>query len=331
MLYSEVTAICKDRGIIDNVFDYSNDDYNEDFAKFFHFGQGAFEQYKHYNIQPGIFVFNETISLNARAGFVKEHYVIDYNMGTLWFTITNFKQRPELLDLPDMERFKLVDSVSDYPINELWHQACLVYTYYHEFGHLIQKMSSLTKAEWINEENDLQNAYSQLQHVLEFDADVFSTLCSATTTVQYMDKWLDGKEIDDYENFVGLMSGVLFIYLMSFSSMNRELYFKQFTHPHPIIRISIITFVINDHVEKLLRKKNCNNMQTDKDRTLAVAFEVAEILAVELNLQFENFKIQYMQNSTEIQSYISELWGLMVELPNGAFNKWNEHAINIKK
>lgn len=331
MLYSEVKAICEDRGIIDNIFDYSNDEYREDFAKLFYFGQGAFEKYNHYNIQPGTLVFNDTFELNARAGFVKDHYVIDYNMGTVWFTITNFKNRPDLLDLPRMKRFKNVDSVSDYPIHELWHQACVVYTYYHEFGHLIQKRSGLTNAEWMNEENSLHNEYAQLQHVLEFDADVFSALCSGTHVLQYLDKWLDGKTIEDYENFVGLMSGVLFIYLMSFPSMNRKLYFKEYSHPHPIIRITIITFLINDHVDQLLQKKIYKNIKIDKKNTLSIAFDVAEILAAELNLQFENFKIQYKDYSAKIQSYIDELWDLMGELPNGAFNRWNEHAKNIKK
>lgn len=330
MLYDDVKAICKSYGIISNVFDFTKDDFMVEYLKLFEFGQGAFNKYIHFDVQPGLFIFNDSFTLNARAGYVKNHYVIDYNMGTVWFTMTNFFKRPDLLNLNEMQGFKRLARISDYPINELWHQACVIFTFYHEFGHLIQKRCGSNDAGWMNGEINQNNGYTQLKHLLEFDADVFSALCFATHIFQYIDKWLDGKVIKDYEDFIGLMGAVLFLYLLSFSSMNNKLYFKVYSHPHPIIRILNIISILNDHLEQILFEKTSKKVNINKRNTILIAIKVAEILSTKLNLPFDDFKQQYLRNYKKIGDYIRELWNEIEKLPNGSFNRWNEHAFNVK-
>ena len=310
------------------------DDYRElpiekEFQSLFNFFQGNIYKYCEFGIEPGIFFFNTTTTLNAFAAKWKDHFIISFNKGTVIFLDQKFKSQTNILKVEGLEDYIEAESKSDYPLNKLMYQLCNYYIFYHELGHLIQKSDGLD--EMLNEDIVTKATFNIQDHILEYDADLFSSICLGTHLYQYIDEWSCPKASDkEIENIISSVTASIFLLLLSFNSAKKNLYFEEESHPHPIIRIIGILYVITDYIELLSKEKKV--IVLDRTNITQGIFEVAEKIAdrVLYGDAITNFKDVFMDNTEAISSYNMKLLSLVKTYTNSAYNRRNE-KINKQK
>lgn len=197
-----------------------------------------------YGIKSTYFFFKRHPNANGVAKKHADYYLIEIHSGTI------FKLK-KIFDF-ELPKDVLLDSFIqkvDVPVCELMYQFAFEFTFYHELGHLVQFSS---------DGNDgvikqfTRGAYDYKKHLLEIDADTFSAVSLATHLIQYADK----HRITSREDLMYLVkvscSSILF-YLVNFQASKDEIYYKESTHPHPVVRIFKIIGSIVGH---LLQKFN---------------------------------------------------------------------------
>lgn len=295
------------------------------YNKLFEFAQGTIDRSSHFGIVPGIFVFETCTDINAYAGKHDDIFIIRYCIGTLNFLLNNFQYRPDIINADFFSEYRDLELNSNYPLNDLLFQSCSTFTLYHEFGHLIQKSDFLVNG--LHEELSGTQSFDLNRHVLEIDADVHAAKCVAGHCHQYIRDWIDSYTAKDVEDFVSFISAGIFVYLMNFPSMQRPLYFKEYSHPHPIVRIVIIIAHVADYFEFLIKNKS-SELKINKGKIITNCFVLTEKLCQLLgSAHLVNlFKNSFQDHGNDIFAYADELIEEVNKLDRSAHKKWNEYG-----
>jgi hypothetical protein len=309
-----------------DIFDFSETPFQEEFDKIFKFYTETLERNKFYGITPFLFFFKNDTTVNAAASKYNDHFIIFINSGLIMRLIQRFRDNKNLLNatkVPDMVQFeKKLDS----QIHELMYQHTVHFSFYHELAHLIQKSQFLIQSlqEEITENVD---AISR-RHLLEFDADRFSSLSIGTHIVQYATTSFD-KELNS-ENLQKLLvvfcSSTLF-YFISFSSSTTELYYIKNSHPHPIIRLLLVVMhTINYCLDWFKNRRVTIDVSINEvlNETLLYSERIATSSFGE-NL-ISRYREIWSSNAHEITDYLTKVKALEVNDPELATYKWNYFA-----
>jgi len=304
------------------VDDYRDLPIEDEFQKLFNFFQGNIHKHYGYGIKPGLFFYNSNVTLNAFAARWKDHFVISFNKGAVIFLDQKFKSQTDLIKVEGLEDYIDAESKSDYPLNELMYQLCSNYIFYHELGHLIQKSDGL--AEMLNEDIVTKGSFRIQDHILEYDADLFSSICLGTHLYQYIYNWCRDATDEEAEKIISAVAASIFLLLLSFSSAKKELYFEEESHPHPFIRIIGILYVITDYIELLSKKKR--EIKLNRSRMIQQAFEIAEKISDKVLVagSILNFKETFAGNSAAITTYNKKLQTQVKAYDNSAYNRRQE-------
>jgi len=91
--------------------------------------------------------------------------------------------------------------------------------------------------------------------------------------------------------------------------MDEPIYFKQYSHPHPIIRILNIINNIAGYAVHLADEKGIPDFVPDKDRILKIFIEVGEELSASmlLGVPFQKFVGELMLYRGTATRYINDL------------------------
>lgn len=226
----------------DEIFDYELSPYRNEFDAAFTFYQEVLHRHNHLDIEPSYVFYKNNFSVNAIATKQNGIGLIGIHMATLVHLIKRYKERTDLLIDTGNNKFIEFEKQLNTPINELIYQLSCHFTFYHEMAHLVQKSEFLV--EELSEINDASEEFSQRHHVLEIDADRFSSLYLARHLIQYVKDNIELNEIkinrDQLENLLVIFCSSAFFYLLSFPTNNMEIYYESHKHPHPAVRISII-------------------------------------------------------------------------------------------
>jgi hypothetical protein len=251
----------------DDVFEYDLSPFSDEFDEIFDFYTETLHINNDYGIEPNIIYFNNHTSINARATKNRDHFVVSMNMGTVVGLINMFKLKSDLLN-PEihLELIELEKSL-DVSINILMYQNLIHFTFYHELAHLIQKSSNLEFGLYENIVD--QEDYAFTRHVLELDADEYSTFSIGTHLVQYSNK-IFGNDItqEQFENLIVINGCSIYLYLKSFKSNVHDIYYFEKTHPHPTIRITSIIFTLIQYCNIYIKEKNIDIEQLEPGKIL---------------------------------------------------------------
>jgi|GEM_PF-6171428 len=304
--------------------DISADTFN-DFYNFFRENLNSNE----FGIEPAYFYFIDDNNINALAtppndGF----YLIGISKGLIeiferkfitYFDINFFKNFKDVLTLHN----KLPDC-----IGKLMYHDLVLFTYFHEFGHLIQFSSDRSS---IEKEEKLSGAgtYSIEDHVFELDADSFAAICISSYFIRYLE--INNIELSSMEIkfHLSLILSSLFIYFFSFDEFEENLYFEKYSHPHPLIRginavQQITTYVKDDLNERI------PNLKLEEEDIFMETFSLTRALANETSDKQKMDKFIFcMENySKELINYHNKLITLVKDNPHSAVNVWNKTVFN---
>lgn len=327
--YIEHTAnIVKDFPIqVDEIFNYESDPYKKKYDAIFNFYSDALIIHSSYGIKPHYFYFNDNKTVNAAAGCSEGKYIIRINSGTIDHLIGLFLENPDIIVDSGNDGFIEFERSLDSPISELMYQNALHFTFYHEMAHLVQKSKLLTST--LYERPEFNGKFNLRKHILELDADTFSSLCLGDHLIQYIEKIEIDIKDDNIEMILTIICSSILFYFLSFETSKLDIYFKEHTHPHPIIRITNVVLHVTRYVLQAFNQKGYKFNINHKD---IIRNSIIFSNNIAVNKHNSNQIIDYLdilqRESDNIISYQSELFKLASQDSSLATNKRNASARN---
>lgn len=297
---------------------------SEEYLEILKFYQKALGLKSFYGIKPAYIIINNNTSINAKAGRLDDSYVIIIYKGLIHYLMTSFKQNTQL-DSGEIETLKILQPYLNTNISTLMYQTALHFTFYHEMAHLIQNTEGDDMQ--LEEKPQFSNDYNEEKHVLEIDADEFSSLCLSEHILQYHQRLFTKRNSGTYEGLLIVILIPIVLYLLSFSSNKGSFYLKKGTHPHPIIRLMLITLTITDYCKKSL---NNQGIKLEIDHLLVIENSLAigqEIERRYLSTDNVNQLLGIIKGSlNDIMAYTESIRDISKHRTDLAVYKWNLHA-----
>ncbi len=306
------------------LFDISSSAGKEEYERFFNYYQSNIERHYEYGFSNGYFYFIDSSEIDARARKTKSNYLIGISkeiierFGRLFHTYFNIEEIPELKDYNNIQQ-----KISN-PIGELMYQFILHFTFYHELGHLIQFINSSDIER--EESPNKQSNFNIKDHDDELDADMFSSICLSSHISQYFEDYFRGAPtLKDYTQFLSLTVGTIYVYFLTFTEYKTALYFKENSHPHPIVRTLGAIGILMDSFKHILNKRK-SPIVIRQEILIPEALRIAELFIKKFHgdFEFEELKEKMKDKFNEINEYYEELQKNILSNPHSAINRRNE-------
>lgn len=323
--YTEDGAIIVEQDILqeNEIFDFSSSPYNQEFLDVFNFYKETLSKSAHYEVDPAYILYYNDRTVNARALKRDEVSLVMINAGLLVWLIENLKEKEEIHNILSKSYRSITESL-DCSINELMYQNALHFTFYHELGHLVQKSNLLNDSLYENPESIA--TFDFKRHQLEMDADSFSALCMSTHLIQYIKKIFGGNiNSDKVSSIYEIICTGLLLYLFSFPSFKYDIYYKEGTHPHPIIRILniLLTMIHYCNQDPEFRSKNIHlSYSSIIQNIINNASSIEKNILGSTNAQ--RLKNDFINQKNNILNYYVENRGNPLNNNSSAVSKWNQ-------
>ncbi|RKR83495.1 hypothetical protein BDD43_3705 [Mucilaginibacter gracilis] len=256
-----------------DIYDYAADPIGEIYNRYFQYCQKALSEFStEFNIQPAKIYFNNLPTVNAAAGMGNSYYVIKINKGLISTLYNLLYVNNKVFDQSELkETYDRLASSFDTPLEYVMYQLATYFTFYHERAHLVQKSPILTNyLDEINLGPTVAN-YSSLHHSLEFDADIDAAHRLIFVILEYWDKLPEQYRDEAYATeILALTTASIFTYFMYLEEKYSEIYYKEGTHPHPVIRITYILDVMIG-----VAQQNFQNITLDDKKILRQCLRIA--------------------------------------------------------
>lgn len=286
-----------------------------EFQKIFDFYSITLKNFSNYGIDSTLIYFNKCPGKNAFACKRGKYSIISFNCGTIVHLIETYEKTLFETKKPNLDALLYSD------LNKLMYQFCLHFTLYHEMAHLIQNSKYLYIG--LQELHKTDELFDETRHLLEFDADQFSSLCLGAHICDYLDRLDPSKQKPELEEHVLTISiAALMVYVLSFNSPNEELYFGKYLHPHPSIRLLNITQVILDYTYQAR-----NGRSTTGEEKTDIIIAAGNIVQNSTKSDIvRNYVKILISNFDDIKNYIDNYTLIGNKHNLLATDKWNEIA-----
>ncbi|WP_077923897.1 hypothetical protein [Spirosoma sp. 209] len=299
----------------DNAYFYFKHNLAVVFDQLFQFGQENLSEVclrEGYNIEPARFYFCDDAEVNALASRTNGHSTIEINRGTveqLWdvFCHRSILQDPELADYKALNDF-YEQPPHNISIGYIMLQSALLFTFYHELGHLVQFANQTSAAASLDERNMAAGTrpFEFWYHIVEYDADQHGAQQSAAHVIDFWSKLPEEERTNENLSrlIVVTLVGILGFYMMLLDDPETELYFYERTHPHPLIRLQWIYASLLDRISS-----NLSEVNVDNSAVLAETLRILDVYFRHRNMG--NIRARFheplFQNYQWIMSYIAHV------------------------
>jgi len=255
-----------------------------------------------YGIHPARIVYNNSISINAKAGTQNGIRILSINSGLIVRT-TNFFI--ECFNAIPRDKLSFLQTASEKlpdPIPELMRDFSVRLTIDHEFAHLIQRNANSANSMWQEYGDEAgTKRFSLEHHILEYDADLWGTMGVGSAMQTYFEGLpVQSKTSDMLTSLISLALTSLLCKFFLGQQTQQEIYFNEFRHPHPIIR----TIYISNRLRQLLSAQPYG-AQVNWTNVVGNSIYLASLLLKTKNFHFaENVLVDYVRNYRNIQKYI---------------------------
>lgn len=241
-------------------------------------------------------------SNNAFGGKADESGMIGINYGLVDSIINIVNKNRDYLHTSRVGKVLELSGLSELNIESIISQACLLFLFYHELGHVIQQSETPKQMmrEKIESEDKTPNGYDS--HVLETDSDEFASNIVSNIHIQY---WKTTLNTLDSSLCSEILHAIVVVSSVSIFALFKELggtfmvpssYYLS-THPHEVIRISSFLSLFINEVAK-------------EDPTISkqdIMEDLAKILKVLFPVEFSNYINCLKNDRARIQDYSSDL------------------------
>lgn len=301
--------------LLPEIFHFEDTPSASEFQKIYDFYSDTLSNFSVYGFAPVLIYFNNRRNQNAFACKRGKYSIVSFNCGTIIHLIQTFNT------IKFASKKSNLDSLLDSDVNKLMYQLCLHFTLYHEMAHLIQKSTYLSKG--LKELHEADENYEELRHLLELDADQFSSLCLGSHICDYLERIDPLNQNSELEEHVLTIAiAALMVYILSFNSANEKIYYKKHHHPHPSIRLSLIAQTVIDYTYQARNKRSING--TEKTKIIVQAGNIVQ------NSTKSDIVLNYVQimvsNYENIEKYLKSFTLIGNKKTLLATDKWNEMA-----
>jgi hypothetical protein len=278
----------------------------------------------HHDLEPCFVFFVNDRRINAFAKKEKNGTnIIGINVGIFGHLHDVFKNDQDLQTI-------LKNRFPKIPAIDLMFETSAHFTFYHELGHLIQWSSQHTNR--FSEE--CKQEFSLKRHLLEYDADQFASIVIAGHIASFTIDNLGNKvSQNDMESILTSVCTAILFYLLSFPCSRKELYFEEYSHPHPTIRIINIVFDVLNHYLTTLKSYEVYT-EINPDNIVLETIKLAKDIYVdpESQTKFNDMQKSIADNQVEINEYLDYLRQLKEGDSSMSTYKWNKFAeTSLKK
>jgi hypothetical protein len=278
----------------------------------------------HHGILPSFIAITNHTSFNAKAIRKGDNSLVVFFKG-LVLHLCNLYLYNDKLNNTEIRFLKIIRQFLDADVNKLMYQAATHFTFYHEMAHLIQFASSNEAS--LDEAPNFTEDYILEKHLLEIDADEFSSLCLSEHIIQYHNRLFRKGKSETYEGLLVLFLAPIVLYLLGFKENKRRLYFYEGSHPHPVIRLMLITLTITDYCRLSLSKH-------DKDIQINHLDVIENALALAQDIESRYLStndvadlILFIRaNLEEIMNYVAVMKEAKDKRTDLAVDSWNNNV-----
>jgi len=193
-------------------------------------------------------------------------------------------------------------------LTELFIYLISSYIFYHELAHILQfNFSTVNNSFSFSEQYNYTKPFDIKNHIYELDADSFGICIGTILLLQY----LENNKIQDQIIVFNLTSLYLFLVSKVFIEFTNKplekLYYKEYSHPHPVIRIVecneqiINTMNLNMSIDKnffLFTLKRCGDLLDKTIKKNNSSFNYSSTLTNNFeNLEKYNTEIEHLNDS----------------------------------
>lgn len=307
-----------------DIFYFEDSPYKSDFTETLTFYKETLEIAHKYGIEKSFLFFENDKRPNAKAKTDQGIGIIAFTSGLMIEYLTQYKNNEKINDTLQ-EYFNLITPYLDNSISVLIYQYLLHATFYHELGHLVQTIKTKS-SDWQNEHIDNDDSFSLLRQALELNADTFSAINCASHIQQYAFKiFKDEITIEKMSLLIELFLTGYYLYFLSIPSAKKALYFEEYHHPHPIVRIlSVVLTCINylSKSPKLIELKiKLNPLKILNNVVYLGTLIEKDVLKKADNVDFLK---ELKNNRAEIIRYFYKLQEQSLEEYSSAIEIWNK-------
>ncbi len=308
------------------VFNYDDAKFSDEYDNNYFFYQTNLNKAKErYSIDPSTLFYKSDYSSNAFAGKNKGHFVLCFHMGLMNFLFVTFLEKLNcdgaIATLGHESKAKLLDN----PLELIMYQISMHFTFYHEMGHLVQKSDSLINN--LNEVITNQGKFNIERHILELDADEFSTMYICNHLFMYGDRVFNGEyDKKAIEFMMVYVCYSILIYMLSFNGRGMPIYFEEHTHPHPVIRIMSTVMMLVVYTKDVLAQRGIELGSTPRE-IVDKSLEFSQIISKGI---FDEDPIRPLlkdieDNQKEIIAYVLKLKSLRDNRKDLAVEKYRNY------
>lgn len=256
-----------------------------------------------YNIEPNFFFFKNNTTVKASAYIKEKNTLTSINIGTIQKLKNTFLDNEELTDKIFGEPIQTLNQIlieKESSVMEFMYYSSIIFLINHEIGHLIQNNGELEKH--INESiNEAEDFYIE-NHIYEVDSDVFASMKLTQDSHQVWLKFDDKYKTDEFLfDLISLASSAIGIFKLFNLEAEKEIYYKEKSHPHVAVRFLIIQENIVNYISHI-RKSEIS--EKNKDKMMINSFAIIDTLnKFHKDSFFDNFTKTVNQHSDELEEY----------------------------
>lgn len=328
MNYDNEIKLAKEKDAINSgdIFDYRETPFEylcDDFYKFCR--QHLNDNSERYNIEPSIFIYTSYFNSNAMAQYKNDTFSIHINVGLIKKCEENYLQNKSFDEYLEKQYSDIIKEY-DNPITGLAFQIVTQFTYYHEFAHLVQfekRRQNISLQERFLE----SPTYDQIKQHMETNADTLASIAIATHIQQYIKKSF-GENIsqENVEFTIVVLCACLLNHIANFCDDLPEIYYKEYEHPHPFLRLFTANLNIINYLNQSEFFKE-NRIEIKINQVFKRVLDFYEEL--EKNGIFDTKLTETMENASKQQKEIVEYMGDLIQFNvteyNNAVEQWNKH------
>ncbi|MFY0644997.1 MAG: hypothetical protein JXR19_11065 [Bacteroidia bacterium] len=278
-------------------------------------------------VEPNYFFFNNKTTVNAWAQAKKDSSIISLNIGTINELRNLFLNNDELTEKIFGESVQKLNEIliekKSSILNFMYHSS-VIFLMNHEIGHLIQNNENSEKK--LNESIADNQEFDVDNHIYEVDSDVFASM-KLSQDIHRIWKDFDEKYRTDKFlcNLISLAVAGIGIFKLFNLNAEKNIYYKEKSHPHVAIRYIIIQETMIDYTSHLRNREISEEL---KNATISNSFDYIDILN-KWNQDdfFENFASISVNNAEEMTKYSNFLLSQISRNKNCSYYKIK----NLKK
>lgn len=256
-----------------------------------------------YNIDPNFFFYKNNTTVNASAYIKGKNTLISINIGTINKLKNTFLDNEELTEKIFGESIQKLNKIlieKNSSVMEYMYHSSIIFLINHEIGHLIQNNGELEKK--FNESIEDTEEFNIDNHIYEVDSDIFACMKLTQDIHQAWQKFDDEFKTDEFLcDLISLATSAIGIFKLFNLNAEKEMYYKDKSHPHVAIRYILIQENIVNYISHIRGSKISDEF---KDSMMLNSFSIIEILnKFHKDSFFDNFTKICNQNSKDITEY----------------------------